>query len=455
MEYHFSYLCVSFMKIELSGHYGIGRILKTIIPSVAMIAMTSVYSIVDGFFVSNYAGSTDFAALNLIWPALAIIGAIGLLLGTGGSALVSQLLGEGDKDKANRLFSSIVRIAIRVGIVCTILIFVFMKPLVLALGAEGGMIERAVVYGRIISVSLPFFILEMMFQSFYMTAERPELGTIMSVVCGVSNIGLDALFVVAFGWGLEGAAAATSLTLFIGGLFPLLWFRSKRNTSHLQYVKSNIDRRSIVRCCTNGASEFVGNIALNIIGMCYNLQLMKYVGENGVSAYGIIMYIGFIFASVFIGYNITLSQVIAYNYGAGNKDEIKSLLRKSLLLIGIFGIIMTTVAEISALPIAKIFVGYDQELCLLTAEATRTYMLSFLLCGFNMFVSAWFTALGNGLVSAVAAFTRTLVFELASIFILPSLFGLMGIWNAVNAAEILALILSAILMLAFRKRYGY
>lgn len=442
------------MKIELSGHYGLWRLVKTCMPTVAMMIITSVYSIVDGFFVSNYAGNTAFAAMNIVWPILALLSATGLMIGTGGSALVSKTLGEGDKARARELFTMLVRIALVLGIVLAVGGFIFMRPLVVALGAEGEMIAKAVIYGRIVIVSMPAFIIQMAFQSFYMTAEKPELGTQMSLMSGCTNIALDALFIAGFGWGLAGAAIATAISLTAGGFFPLWYFSSKKNDSHLKFVQFNrIDWRAIGKTCTNGMSEYVGNIALNVVSIGYNLQLMKYIGENGVSAYGIIMYVGFIFAAVFIGYNLCVSQVIAFNFGAGNREELGSLLKKSLILIGIGGIILTFLAEISAPLLAKIFVGYDDELCELTVRAVRIYMLSYLLCGFNMFCSAWFTALNNGLVSAVAAFARTLVFELGAVIIMPQLLGIDGIWLSVNIAEILALIMSTALILAFRRRY--
>lgn len=419
-----------------------------------MMIVTSVYSIVDGFFISNFAGSTEFAAMNLIWPALALVSALGLMIGTGGSALVSKTLGEGDRQKADEIFTVLVRLCIEVGTVSSILLFIFMKPVVIALGAEGEMVHLAVTYGRIVVLSMPGFILQMAFQSFYMTAERPELGTVMSILCGVLNIALDAIFIIVCGWGLTGAAVGTSIALAVGGIYPLVFFASKRNRTHLQFVRvTHTDWSAILKTCTNGMSEYVGNIALNIVSIGYNVQLMKYIGENGVSAYGIIMYVGFIFAAIFIGYNICSSQVIAYNYGAGNRAELRSLLSKSAILISVAGIIVTLVAEISAPALARIFVGYDEELCTLTVHAIRIYMLSFLLCGFNMFCSAWFTALGNGLVSALAAFVRTLVFELGTVIILPSIIGIDGIWCSVCVAEVLAFLLAVTLVFGFRKRY--
>lgn len=420
-----------------------------------MMIVISVYSIVDGFFISNYAGSDAFAGMNLIWPAIALVGALGLMLGTGGSALVSKTLGEGDPEKARRIFSILIRITIIAGTLIAAVMFAIMPWLARTLGSDEAMLPYAVLYGRILIIVLPAYMLQMEFQPFFMAAEKPQFGTVLSIVCGVVNIALDALFVAVFGWGLTGAAIASSVSLLTGGCYPLWYFSSRRNTTRLWMVRCPFDWQSILKSCSNGMSEFVGNIALSIIGICYNWQLMRYIGADGVSAYGIIMYLGFIFASVFIGYNMGISQVISYNFGAGDKAELKSLLHKSLVIVGVSGVLMTTASEITANGISRIFVGYDESLCALTSHATRIYMLSFLICGFNMFVSAWFTALNNGVVSAAAAFVRTLVFELASVFVLPHFLGIEGIWHSVNVAEILALILSVVLLAAFRKRYGY
>ena len=439
------------MKTELSSHYSLRALALAAIPTIGMMIITSIYSVVDGYFVSNYAGKTEFAAMNIIWPVIALVSAVGLMIGTGGSALVSKTLGEGNREKANSIFSQLIRLCVEAGLVLGVLLFALMKPVVIALGAEGAMVPLAVTYGRIVVLAMPLFILQMAFQSFYMTAERPELGTRMSIICGCLNIALDALFIIVFGWGLTGAAIATAIALATGGIYPLLFFGSRRNTTQLQFVRvGRIDWESIGKSCSNGLSEYVGNVAFNVVGIAYNLQLMRFIGENGVSAYGIIMYVGFIFGAVFIGYNLCVSQFIAFHFGAGNKKELKSLLRKSLTLIGLAGIAMTAVAEIAAPLLSSIFVGYDFELCALTTRALRIYMLSFLLCGFNMFCSAWFTALGNGKVSAVAAFVRTLVFELATVFILPRFLGIDGIWSAVCVAEILAFALTVALIAAYR-----
>lgn len=442
------------MKIELAGHYGLWRLIKTSMPLVAMMIVTSIYSIVDGLFISNFAGNTAFAAMNIVWPMLAILSATGLMIGTGGSAIVSKTLGEGDVERADRIFTMLVRVSVIIGAVIAAIVFFFMEPIATALGADVEMIPEAVTYGRIVIVAMPAFILQMDFQSFYMTAEKPELGTIMSIICGCINIALDAFFVIVLGWGLKGAAIATAISLSVGGIFPLWFFGSKRNKTHLRFVPlQGMDWKSLGKSCTNGMSEYRGNLAFNIVGIAYNIQLMKYIGENGVSAYGIIMYVGFIFAAIFIGYNLCVSQVIAFNFGAGNKPELRSLFSKSLLLVGAGGVVLTALAEITAPWISQIFVGFDADLCALTKKAIRIYMLSFLICGFNLFCSAWFTALGNGIVSAAAAFARTLIFELGAVILVPLLLGIDGIWLAVSIAEILALMLSAALFWRFNRRY--
>ena len=440
----------------MEGHYGYRRILKEMWPMVLMLMVTSVYSIVDGWFISNFAGSTAFAAMNIIWPAIAIISALGLMVGAGGSALVSKTFGEGDDERANHIFTMLIRLTFIAGAVISAALFVVMKPLAAALGAEGEMVRYAVIYGRILTAALPVYMLQMAMQPFFMVAGRPELGTITSIACGLTNIALDALFVAGLGWGLTGAAVATAASFIVGGCIPAAFFASKRNKTPLRFLKdSRYEWPAIGQSLSNGLSEFVGNISFNIVGICYNLQLMKYIGENGVSAYGVLMYVGFIFGSVFIGYNMGISQVISYKYGAGDKAELRSLLRKSCALVAVAGIVITATVELLAPLLSRLFVGYYPALRDLTTYALHIYMISFLICGFNMFASAWFTALNNGPVSAVISFTRTLVFELGCVFILPLLFGIDGIWVAVNVAEVLALILSAALVLGFRKRYGY
>lgn len=444
------------MKIELEGKYGYKRMLMTSIPTVLMMLVTSVYSIVDGVFVSNFTGTTAFAALNLIWPALMVVGAVGLMFGTGGSALVAMVIGQGDRERANRIFSTLIRSLLFIGIILSVLLFIFLRPVSIWLGAEVDMIDQCVSYGRILLYAMPLYMTQMAFNSLYMTAEKPQIGTWLTITCGIVNIVLDALFIAVFKWGLEGAAAATAIAQAVGGIYPLWYFSSaKWNKSGLKLVRQGAEHRNIIRACTNGLSEYVGNISLNIVSMCYNLQLMKMIGEDGVAVYGILMYIGFTFASVYIGFNMAVAPVVSYNYGAQNHDELKSLLRKSFVILLIAGTVLTALSEITASLMSGIFVSYDRELMQLTAHAIRLYMLSFMICGLNMFVSAWFTALNNGIVSAVAAFARTLVFELGSIFVLPLLIGLDGVWLAVDMADMLALIMSVILLKTFRKRYNY
>ena len=443
------------MKIALHGHYGYRRLVRSSIPSIVMMLVGSIYSVVDGLFVSNFVGTTAFAALNVIWPAVMIIGALGLMVGTGGTALVSMTKGMGEAERANVLFSMLIRFTILIAVVFMIPLYLLMEPLARMLGAEGEMVHQCVIYGRICTVGLPGFMLQMCFQSFYMTAEKPQLGTIMSIVCAVTNMALDALFIVVFHWGLAGAAAASMTACFVGGFFPLWYFRSRFNNSSLRLVRAPFERKPILKTCSNGLSEYVGNISWNVLAICYNLQLLKMMGENGVAAYSVLLYYGYIFAAVFFGYNLTVTPIIGYNYGAEDKAELRSLLRHSIFLLLGLGSLMTLVSELLAEPAARLFVGYDPELSALTKHAIRLYMISFFIAGVNIFTSSWFTGLNNGKVSAVVSFIRNLVFELGFVFLLPVLIGPDGIWLAVDAADFCCLILSAALILAYRKRYGY
>ena len=448
------------MKIELGGHYGYGRLLKTSVPSVLMMLFMSIYGVVDGFFVSNYTSTTSFAALNMVWPAIMIVGAIGIMFGTGGSALVAMVIGQNDRERANRIFSMLTRTMLLTGSILAVLLFIFMPTISVWLGAtEGQMLDDCTTYGRILLCVLPLFMTQMEFQSFFMTAERPQLGTWITVVSGVANMVLDYLFIVAFGWGLAGAAAATAISQAIGGLFPLVYFgfigSGRWNTTQLKCVRSGRDWRNIWQACSNGLSEFVNNISYNVLIMCYNLQLMKLIGEDGVAVYGIIQYIAFMFAALFIGYNMAISPVISFNYGAQNHTELSSLLRKSIVILITAGCLLTLSSELLAVPLSKVFVGHDEDLCRLATHAIRLNMLSFMIWGFNSFISAWFTSLNNGIVSAIASFTRTFGFEMGCVFLLPALFGLDGVWISVDVADCMALIMSIFLLKKFKKRYKY
>lgn len=437
------------MNIELSGHYGYRRILSSVFPSIAMVLVTSIYSIVDGFFVSNYAGKTALAAVNITIPVIMMIGSLGLMIGSGGAALTAKLKGEGYPQKANRVFSMLVWFGLVLGVVLGAMLTLAAPLLSRCFGADDTMMDECVIYIRLNMIGMPGFILQMAFQSFYMAAERPQLGTLMSIVSGLVNAALDALLVWGLGMGVTGAALATSAGCLVGGLFPLYFFSSHSNRGSLKLVRTRILWTYVGKACDNGMSEYVGNIAMNIVSICYNLQLMRYLGEDGVAAYGVLMYIAFVFVAIFIGYNIGITPIIGYHNGARNVVEQRSLLRKSMAIIGFTGVLMTLFAELFAMPLSCVFVGYDEGLTELTVNAMRLYFLAMLICGWNMFVSALFTGLNNGLVSAVAAFARTLGFELACVCLLPAFLGINGIWVSWGIAELLSLFLCNFLVIRY------
>ena len=442
------------MNIQLSEHFTYGKLLKFTFPSIIMMVFTSIYGVVDGVFVSNFVGPESFAAVNLIMPFLMILGAIGFMLGTGGSALVAFILGTGDGQKANRVFSLMVYVLIVLGGIFAVGGILFMEPMARLLGADEAMLPVCVQYGRIVMLGLIPFMLQNTFQSFLVTAERPHFGLYITIAAGVTNMVLDALFVGVFRWGVAGAAAATVISQIVGGVIPLVYFICP-NKSKLRLGKTKMDFRMLGKAAANGSSEFMTNVSMSLVNMLYNWQLMRLIGAQGVAVFGIIMYVSFIFAAIFIGYSMGSAPVIGFHYGAGNKEELKGLFRKSLWILLVFSVVLTGLAMMLAKPLAMIFVAYDAELLELTKRALTIYSLSFLMSGFNIFASSFFTALNDGLTSALISFGRTLMFQVASVLLLPLIFDVDGIWAAVILAEGLALILSAVCVIRNRKKYGY
>lgn len=440
--------------IQLSEHFSYIKLMRFTIPTIAMMIFTSIYGVVDGLFVSNIVGSEAFAGVNLIMPALMMLGSVGFMVGTGGSALVSKTIGEGNKKLAYRYFSMLIYFLLIVGIVLSILGNVFIRQISELLGAKGEMVDICSTYGRTLLCSLPFFMLQNCFQSFLVVAEKPAMGLCVSVIAGLSNMVLDFLFIYIFRLGVFGAALATAISEFVGAAIPLIFF-IRKNNSPLKLIKTKLELKPILRTCSNGSSEMVTNISMSLVNMLYNLQLVKFAGYDGVVAYGIIMYVGFIFSGTYLGYCVGVAPIVGYHYGAANTAELKNLFKKSLFLLSSAAVVLTACAELLSSVLAGIFVGYNQDLHNMTTNAIQLFALSYIISGINIFASAFFTALNNGLVSAVISFMRTLVFQIAFIFILPELLGLNGIWLAVVGAEICSLIVSVSFFVANRKKYKY
>lgn len=442
------------MKIQLSDHFDYKKLLRFTLPSIAMMVFTSIYGVVDGFFVSNFVDETAFTAVNFIMPYLMLLGAVGFMFGTGGSALISKVFGEGDPQRAKRIFTMLIYISAAVGVVIAALGILTLRPVATLLGAEGRLLDDCVVYGTVILIALPAFILQYAFQSLFITAEKPKLGLYVTVGAGVTNMVLDALLVAVFPMGLIGAALATALSQCVGGILPLFYF-ARKNSSLLCFTPARPDLSALFRICTNGFSELMANISMSIVGILYNAQLLAYAGEAGVAAYGVLMYVNFIFIAVFIGYAIGTAPVIGFHYGAGNREELRSILTKSTVIVAIIAVLMFALAECLAYPLAYMFVGYNPELCAMTVRGFYICSFSFLFCGFAIYASSFFTALNDGITSAILSFMRTMIFQVVAVLLLPLTMGLDGIWLSVPLSELLAVVASAIFLIAYQKRYGY
>lgn len=440
--------------IQLSDHFTRKRLLRFSLPSIVMMVFTSIYGVVDGYFVSNYTGKTPFAAVNLIMPFLMILGGVGFMFGTGGGALIAKTMGEGKAEKADKLFSMTVFASILCGLVLTAVGLLFLRPFARLMGAEGELLENSLLYGTINLIALPFYILQYEFQCLFATAEKPKLGLYVTVASGVANMVLDWLLVAVLPFGLAGAAAATAASQFIGGVFPLVYF-ARKNSSRLRLTRCRLELRPLGRICANGSSELMSNISMSLVSMLYNVQLMQYVGEDGIAAYGVLMYVSMIFQAIFIGYSVGTAPIVSYHYGAQNQEELKSLLRKAIFIVAIAALCMFAAGELLAAPLSRLFVAYDEELLQMTTHAFAIFSFSFLFSGFVINGSSFFTALNDGLTSALISFLRTLVFQVAAVLLFPLLWGLDGIWFSIVAAEIMAVLATFFFLLKKQKKYGY
>lgn len=442
------------MKIQLSEHFTYQKLLRFVFPSIAMMIFTSTYNVVDGFFVSNYVGKTALASINLVLPLLMALSAIGFMVGTGGSAIVGKTLGEGHRDKANEYFSMLICTTMVLGVLLALLGALFTPALIRLLGAEGELYENCLLYARISFLSMPAFMLQNAFQSFFVTAEKPKLGLAVMITAGCTNIVLDLLFVGIWSWGLAGAAIATVCGELIGGLFPVIYF-CRENTSLLRLGKTRFDGNILAATCANGSSELMSNLSGSIVNSLYNVQLMSIAGEDGVAAYSTIMYVNLVFIAIFLGYAVGSAPLVSFHYGAGNHGELKNLFGKSMRLIACCGIGLAIGSQLLAAPFARLFVGYDDALYEMTRNGFRIFGVSYLISGFNIFGSSFFTALNNGLISAMISFLRTLVFQIGAVLLLPQIFDINGVWGAIIVAELLTVCVTAAALIRCRHRYHY
>lgn len=440
--------------MKISDHFTWKKIILFTLPPISMMVFTSLYGVVDGFFISNFVGETEFAAINFVLPIIMILGSIGFMFGSGGSALIAKTIGEGNKEKANKIFSLLIYTVLIIGIIFSLIMFFALKPLLIVLGADANMIEPALVYGKILLITLPLFVLQFTFQNLIITSEKPTFGLIVTLIVGFTNIILDALFIAIFKWGIYGAAAATAISQSLGGIIPLIYYLRK-NTSLLKLGKTTFDIKSILKTCLNGLSEFISNVAMSILGIIFNAQLMKYYGEYGVSAYGVYMYVGFIFVAIFIGYVSGVAPIIGYNFGAKNTKELKNVFYKSLLFISITSICMALCGVLLSKPLAYVFVSYNDDLFKLTEYVLKISSLSFLFSGINILASSFFTALNNGLVSAIISFGRTIIFQTGLVIVLPFIFNENGIWYSIVLSEIFSIIVSITFLICNKRKYSY
>lgn len=439
---------------DISERLNLPRLFLACVPMILMMISISIYSVVDGFFVSNFAGKIQFAAVNLIYPFIMVVGSLGFMMGTGGTALVAKKMGEGKTEEAKKLFFNCFVVTVALGVVFSS-IFVFLLPKIAeGLGADEAMLPYCVDYGRILILGITFFNLQNMFQPFFAASGRPGLGFAITIGAGVANIVFDAIFVAGAGWGCVGAAWGTVIGQVVGGFLPVIYYFAK-NKSALRLVPAKMQWGAIFKMGANGLSEFVSQIAVSVLSMIMNVLLMKHYQENGVSAYGIICYVWLIFAATFIGLCMGISPRISYVYGEKNKPELRRLTQRALALFIFAGLFEFIMAEALTVPLSYAYAGYDEGLRQLTCHASFIYSIIYLALGINMFGSSFFTALNNGLVSALLSFARLMLFEAVSVYLCSLFWQGDGIWWGVVIGEALGFVMNFLVIFIHGKRYGY
>lgn len=441
-------------KIQLSDHFTYKKLIRYSIPMIGVLIITSIYGVIDGLFISNVEGDIAFSAVNLILPGVMMFSSIGFMIGSGGAAIVSKTLGEGKRDMASKYFSMLIYLLIISGIICAIIGAIFTKQIANLLGASGKMIDYCIEYGRILFLFLPFMMLQYAFQSYFAVAEKPTFGLIITICAGLANFIGDFLLIKVFSFGVSGAAVASGASMVVGSIPAILYFALNKNLK-FKLVPTKFNFKIIRQALSNGSSEMVSYLSMSFVNMLYNAQLMKYYGENGVSAYGVIMYVGFVFSGFYMGVSQAMAPVVGYNYGAQNKEELKNVFKKSIVTLSIIAIFLTLFAELLSYPIGFVFFRKNKELLSLTKMAIRLYAIGYIISWVNIFGSAFFTGLNNGFASAVISFGRMLVFQLSAIFIMPLIFGEKGLWLAMVVSECLSLFVTSFFVLTKRKKYGY
>ncbi len=442
------------MKIKLSDHFTYGKLLRFTLPSIVMMICTSIYSVVDGLFVSNLVGENALSAVNIMFPPAMIVGAVGFMLGAGGSAIVARTMGEGKQELANQYFTMIILCVLGAGVALSALALLFVEPIARLAGASDLLMDDCLAYGTVILGGSFVFMLQVTFQTFFVTAELPKMGLFFALASGATNITLDYLFIGVLKLGVVGAAWGTVLGYGLGGLLPLLYFL-KPAKGALRLCPTRLYLRELKNACVNGSSELMSNLSSSLIGILYNIQLMRLVGESGVAAFSVMMYVDFSFAAVFLGFSMGSGPIVSYHYGAGNVVELKSILRKSLTVIGAAAVLMVALAELLSRPLAMAFVGYSPALMEMTVHGFRIFAWGYLFSGLGIYGSSFFTSLCYGVVSALISFLRTFLFRGGMVLLLPLFLELDGIWLAGVAADLLGAFTAGALIWKYRKQYHY
>lgn len=414
----------------------------------------SLYTMVDGVFVSRFAGTAALSAVNIVYPMVSVVVAVGVMLATGGSAIIAKRMGEGKPEQARQNFSYLILAGVLIAVGMAALALVFLKPLLHLLGARGALFELCYAYALPLVFFIPSGILQMLFQTLLVTAGRPMLGLTVTVLGGVANIVLDYLFIVPLQMGIAGAAIATGIGFSIPAVFGLLYFALRRS-GPLCFVRPKGGGKMLLRCCANGSSEMVTNMSTAVTTFLFNLLMMRYAGEDGVASITIVLYTQYLMTAVYMGYATGTAPVFSFHHGSRNGEQLRRLFRISMGFIALCSVATFALALVFAKQVVVIFTPAGSPVFEMALYGFRLFSGSFLFAGVGIFASAMFTAFSDGKVSAAISFLRTFAFIVLALLLLPLAMGLDGVWLAVPLAEVLGFGVSLFFLYRKKKRYCY
>ncbi len=442
------------MEHALAKKFSLASLLLFAAPNIIMMIVLSMYIIVDGMFVARFIGTTALSAINMFYPAICFEMALGIMIATGGSAIAAKKLGEGKQKEAQNNLSFLMVVEGSFGIVIAVVGNLFTAEIVSFLGASAAQAPLSITYAKIIFSFAPAFFLQTAFQTFFVTAGKPALGLIVTILGGVANILLDYIFMAPLRLGVTGAAIATGIGYCIPAMVGVIFFL-KAKTNPFHFVRPRFDGKVLLQACANGSSEMVTNLSNAVTTFLFNFTLLQFYGEDGVASITIILYFQYLFTALYFGYSNGIAPIISYKYGNDDRKQLQALFKNSVLFLIISSIAANVLLHFTISKLLTIFTAENSPVYQITLHGFSIYSMAFMIMGLGIFSSAMFTAFSDGITSAIISFSRTFLFIVGAILLLPAILGERGVWLAVPIAEAFGFLISILYLIGKKQKFHY